>query len=54
LVGLCRRDLSCSIRESRCTRGLLVDDGVRGVTDGVVILEGDRVVESTGDRVDGV
>lgn len=54
MVGVCRRDLSCSNRESRCTRKLLDDDGVRGVTDGVVILERDRVVELTGDRVDGV
>lgn len=51
MVGVCRRDLSCSNRESRCMRELLDDDGVRGVTDGVVILERDRVVELTGDRV---
>jgi len=44
VVGVCRLALSCSNRDSLCTRGLFVADGF-------VVLERNRVLELAGDRV---
>ena len=46
VVVVCRLSLSCSKRDSLCTRKRVDDDGV-------VVLERICVLELTGDRVDG-
>jgi hypothetical protein len=53
VVVVCRLSLSCSKRDSLCTREPVDDEGLVGVADGVVVLERICVPELTGDRVDG-